>query len=89
MTRLLATYGYWAVVLFVAIESIGVPFPGEMMLLAAAIYAGTTPRLAIPLVIGAATAGAILGDNVGCRVGRAATACCGRIAGASVSTSAR
>ncbi len=70
MTHLLATYGYWAMVLFVAIESIGIPFPGETMLLAAAIYAGTTHRLAIPLVIGAAAAGAILGDNVGFWVGR-------------------
>jgi len=70
VTHLLATYGYWAMVLFVAIESIGIPFPGETMLLAAAIYAGTTHRLAIPLVIGAAAAGAILGDNVGFWVGR-------------------
>lgn len=28
------TYGYWAVLLFVAIESTGIPFPGETMLLA-------------------------------------------------------
>jgi membrane protein DedA with SNARE-associated domain len=70
VTHLLATYGYWAVLLFVAIESIGIPFPGETMLLAAAIYAGTTHRLALPLVIGAAAAGAILGDNVGFWVGR-------------------
>jgi len=67
---LLATYGYWAVLLFVAIESMGVPFPGETMLLAAAIYAGTTHHLQLPLVIAAAAAGAILGDNVGYLAGR-------------------
>src|SRR5215212_3711852 len=41
----LATYGYLAVFVFVGIESLGVPFPGETMLLTAAIYAGTTGNL--------------------------------------------
>ncbi len=70
LTHLLAAYGYWAVLLFVAIESIGIPFPGETMLLAAAIYAGTTHHLFIPFVIAAAATGAILGDNVGFWIGR-------------------
>src|SRR5437763_12273656 len=70
LTHLLTAYGYWAVLLFVAIESTGIPFPGETMLLVAAIYAGTTHRLAIPLVIAAAASGAILGDNLGYWVGR-------------------
>jgi len=26
---LLTTYGYWAVLVFVAIESTGIPFPGD------------------------------------------------------------
>ena len=56
--------------LFVAIESTGIPFPGETMLLIAAIYAGATHHLAIPLVIAAAALGAILGDNLGFWVGR-------------------
>src|SRR6266699_477548 len=66
----LATYGYWAVLLFVAIESSGIPFPGETMLIFASIYAGTTHRLSIVLVIAAAAAGAIIGDNTGFWVGR-------------------
>jgi len=70
MTGLLVTYGYWAVLVFVAVESMGVPFPGETMLLAAAIYAGTTHHLQLPLVIAAAAVGAILGDNVGYLAGR-------------------
>lgn len=70
LTTLLSTYGYWAVLLFVAIESTGIPFPGETMLLLAAIYAGKTHQLAIPLVIAAAATGAILGDNAGFWVGR-------------------
>lgn len=70
LTHLLSAYGYWVVLLFVAIESTGIPFPGETILLAAAIYAGTTHNLQIPLVIVAAAVGAILGDNVGFWVGR-------------------
>lgn len=70
LTHLLETYGYWAVFAFVAIESTGIPFPGETILLAAAIYAGLTHRLLLPLVIVAAASGAILGDNVGFWVGR-------------------
>jgi len=70
LTHFLTAYGYWVVLIFVAIESSGIPFPGETMLLVAAIYAGTTHRLAIPLVIAAAALGAILGDNIGYWVGR-------------------
>jgi len=70
LTNLLATYGYWAVLLFVAIESTGIPFPGESMLLAAAVYAGKTHHLEIGWVIAAAAAGAILGDNLGFLAGR-------------------
>jgi membrane protein DedA with SNARE-associated domain len=70
LVHLLATYGYLAVLLFVAIESTGIPFPGETMLLVAAIAAGTTHQLSIALVIVAAASGAILGDNLGFWVGR-------------------
>src|SRR5438477_4488997 len=70
LTHFLTMYGYWAVLLFVAIESTGIPFPGETMLLVAAIYAGRTQRMSLLLVIVAAAAGAILGDNVGFWVGR-------------------
>lgn len=69
LSHLLMTYGYWAVLLFVAIESTGIPFPGETMLLFAAIYAGTTHQLSIALIIAAAAGGAILGDNLGYWVG--------------------
>jgi len=66
---LLATYGYVAVFFFIAIESTGVPFPGETMLITASIYAGHTHRLNIILVISFAAAGAIIGDNLGYAVG--------------------
>lgn len=71
LEHLLIAYGYWAVFLFVAVESMGVPVPGETMLLVASIYAGTTHRLELVLVIAAAATGAIAGDNIGFAVGRA------------------
>src|SRR5947209_14349576 len=67
--HLLSTWGYPAVFLFVAIESSGIPFPGETMLITAAAYAGAG-HLQIPLVIGAAALGAIMGDNLGYLAGR-------------------
>jgi membrane protein DedA with SNARE-associated domain len=70
LDSLLATYGYLAVFFFVGIESIGVPVPGETMLITAAIYAGTTGRLSIFWVIVASSAGAIVGDNIGYTIGR-------------------
>lgn len=70
LMRLLTVYGYWAVLIFVSIESIGIPFPGETMLIAAAIFAGSTHKLFIPFVIAAAAAGAIIGDNIGFFIGR-------------------
>lgn len=70
LTHLLATYGYLAVLLFVTIESTGIPFPGETILLVAAIAAGQTHQLSIAWVIVAAASGAILGDNLGFWVGR-------------------
>lgn len=67
---LLMTYGYLAVFVFVGVESIGIPVPGETMLVTAAIYAGTTGRLSIFWVIVASSAGAIVGDNIGYVIGR-------------------
>ena len=70
LLHLLDSYGYWAVLVFVMVESIGIPVPGETMLLTAAIYAGRTGHLFIGFVIAAAAAGAIIGDNIGYVIGR-------------------
>lgn len=67
---LIANYGYWCVALVIALESMGIPLPGETTLVIAAIYAGTTRELDIVLVVSAAAAGAILGDNAGYWLGR-------------------
>ncbi len=66
----LGTLGYPAVTVFVMIESSGVPFPGETMLLLASFFAATNHTLQIPIVIACAALGAILGDNLGYTVGR-------------------
>ena len=65
----IAHYGYFAVSLLVALESAGVPMPGETALVSAAIFAGTG-SLNIVLVVLSAAAAAILGDNAGYWVGR-------------------
>lgn len=67
--ELIATYGYLGVGLGIGIESIGIPFPGETILVAAAIYAGAG-HLSIVGVMLAAALGAIIGDNIGFLVGR-------------------
>ncbi|HLJ35393.1 MAG TPA: DedA family protein, partial [Ktedonobacteraceae bacterium] len=67
----LNTFGYLAVTVFIMIESSGIPFPGETMLLLASFSAATiAPQLQIPLVIACAALGAILGDNLGYLAGR-------------------
>jgi membrane protein DedA with SNARE-associated domain len=63
-------YGLVAVFTIVALESTGLPLPGEAVLLSAAIFAATTHDLSIGGVIACAAAGAILGDNCGFAIGR-------------------
>ncbi len=68
--NMLHTLGYPAVVLFVMIESSGIPFPGETMLLLAAFSAAADGQLLLPVVIACAALGAIVGDNIGYYVGK-------------------
>ncbi len=63
-------YGYLAVFAIIGLESAGVPLPGEITLVTASIIAGTTGHLDIALVLLAAVAGAVLGDNAGYWIGR-------------------
>ena len=50
ITHLLQSYGYLAVFVFVALESAGVPLPGETVLIAAALYAGSAHRLNVGVI---------------------------------------
>jgi membrane protein DedA with SNARE-associated domain len=67
--ELLGHYGYLAVFVLVGAESLGVPLPGETILIAAALYAGSTHRLSVWLVFAVAAAAAIIGDNIGFWIG--------------------
>ncbi len=62
-------YGYAAIGVTLMLESMGAPLPGESMLIAAAIYAATTHRMAIEWIIPVAAGGAILGDQLGYALG--------------------
>jgi membrane protein DedA with SNARE-associated domain len=66
---LISTHGYWVIALIVGLESMGIPLPGETMLVLASIYAARDPTLSIWLVIVAAAIGSILGDNAGYWIG--------------------
>jgi membrane protein DedA with SNARE-associated domain len=70
LAHLLQTYGYGLVLVVVALESAGIPLPGETVLISAAAYAGAHHEISIAGVVAAAAAGAILGDNIGFWVGR-------------------
>ncbi len=69
IAHLVESYGYWFLFVLVAIESFGIPLPGETALVTAAAYAALG-RLNVGLVIAAAAGGAIFGDNAGYWVGR-------------------
>lgn len=67
--HLVATWGYPGVGLFVGLESLGIPLPGETVLIAAGTYAGATHRLSVWGILAVAVAGAVLGDNFGFWIG--------------------
>jgi membrane protein DedA with SNARE-associated domain len=69
MTKLLLDYGLIILFLLVAVESGGVPLPGETALVAAAVLAARGHYSLIE-VIAVAAAGAIVGDNAGYWLGR-------------------
>jgi len=53
----------------VFLESIGLPLPGEAILVSAAIFAGTTQDISIALVLLSAVLGAIFGSTIGFWIG--------------------
>jgi membrane protein DedA with SNARE-associated domain len=65
---ILDRWGYLSVAGFIGVESFGVPAPGQTLMVAAAIYAGSG-RLNIFAVAAIAFVAAVLGDNVGYWIG--------------------
>ncbi|HTO41303.1 MAG TPA: DedA family protein [Rhizomicrobium sp.] len=66
----ISTYGYGLIFLLNLVESFGIPVPGETALVASAIYAGTTFKLNIYLLVIATIAGTVAGDVIGFMLGR-------------------
>jgi membrane protein DedA with SNARE-associated domain len=62
-------YGYVAVGALLLLEDFGVPVPGEAVMIAASVYAGTG-RLNIAVVAVVAFVAAVAGDNIGWLIGR-------------------
>ena len=67
--HIITHYGYAAVFLLICLESLGIPLPGETILITAGVYAGTTHKLNIWAVFAVAAAAAIIGDNIGFWIG--------------------
>jgi membrane protein DedA with SNARE-associated domain len=70
ITHLVQTYGYYGVFALIALESMGIPLPGETALIAAAVYAGATHHLAVVVLAAVAASAAVIGDNAGYWIGR-------------------
>lgn len=70
LTHFLHQYGYGFLGLVIALESMGVPLPGESLVIAATLYAAATHRLDIYIIVPVVAFGAILGDNLGFLIGR-------------------
>ena len=69
MKELIHQYGAWIVFALVFLESIGLPLPGEFVLVSASIFAGTTQDLGIALVLLSAVSEAIVGSTIGFWIG--------------------
>jgi membrane-associated protein len=69
VTHLIDSYGLAVMFVLIALESGGVPLPGETALVAAAVLA-SRGHFSISAVIAVATAAAIMGDNGGYWAGR-------------------
>lgn len=61
-------YGYWAIFFGILLENMGIPMPGETVTLVGGFLAGSH-ELNVWYVLGAATAGAIIGDSGGYALG--------------------
>ena len=70
IAQLIHVYGLVVVALVIGLESIGLPFPGETVLILAGIFAGTKHDLNIFAVVFTAAGAAIVGQMIGYIIGR-------------------
>jgi membrane protein DedA with SNARE-associated domain len=69
ISSLVQSSGYLSLFVLVALEGVGIPLPGETVLVTAAAFA-SSGQLSIYVVIGTAASAAIVGDNAGYWIGR-------------------
>lgn len=74
LSALAAAYGYAAVFGLIFAESLGIPLPGEGILVVTALYAARTHRLSVVGDISTAAIAAFLGTSLGYILGRSAGA---------------
>jgi len=70
LNQWLQQYGYGAVGAVILLEATGLPLPAESLLISAALYAATTHRLSIFVLVPVAALSAICGDQLGYAIGR-------------------
>ncbi len=66
---LLERYGYWAAVAAVTAEGIGIPTPGQTLLMASALEAAEG-RMNVTLLLFLVTGAAVVGNSIGYAIGR-------------------
>ncbi len=69
LEHIIQHHGYWVVAVIICLEAMGLPLPGESLLIATAIYAATTHNVGIEWIVVSAAIGAIMGDNFGYLIG--------------------
>jgi membrane protein DedA with SNARE-associated domain len=67
--ELVEAYGLWVLFIGITLECMGIPVPGETVLVSAALYAGSTHRLTIGSVIFVAATAATVGGMIGYLIG--------------------
>ncbi len=70
LEHLLHEYGYAAIVAIIALENVGLPVPGETILITSAIFAATTHELNAVVIVITATLAAFGGAVAGFMIGR-------------------
>jgi membrane protein DedA with SNARE-associated domain len=68
--ELVKAYGLWILFTGITLECMGIPVPGETLLVSAALYAGSTHRLTIGSVMLVAATAATVGGMIGYVIGR-------------------
>jgi len=69
LVQLLHAYGYPALAILIALECLGLPLPGETLLIGAVLYAVHTRNLDTSLIVLSATLGAFAGQFAGYGIG--------------------